>query len=92
MEKKKLNLLNDFAKASDEQWLEVVTRDLKGADFERKLVWRTKEGINVQPFYRAKDIDGLKITDLQPNVFPYLRGTKTNNDWYIRQNINAKDP
>ncbi len=92
MKNKTLNLSKDFPPTTTEEWLKIVTKDLKGADFNKKLVWKTKEGINVQPFYRAKDIEKLQTTNFQPNAFPYLRGTKTNNDWYIRQNINAKNP
>ncbi len=91
MADKKLNLLTDFPAVSDEQWMEVVTRDLKGADFERRLVWRTNEGFNVKPYHRATDIDGLKTTDVKPGTFPYVRSTKPNNDWLVRQNIVVED-
>lgn len=87
MADKKLNLLADFPAVSTEQWTDVVTKDLKGADFEKKLVWRTNEGFKVQPFYRAEDIDGLKTTEVKPAAYPYVRSTKPNNDWLIRQNI-----
>ena len=66
MADKKLNLLADFPAVSTEQWMEVVTRDLKGSDFEKRLVWRTNEGFKVQPFYRAEDIEGLKTTEVKP--------------------------
>ena len=29
-------------------------KDLKGADYEKKLVWRTEEGIAVRPYYRPR--------------------------------------
>ena len=32
-----------------------ITADLKGVPFEKKLVWKTGEGFNVNPFYRAED-------------------------------------
>ncbi len=66
--------------------------DLKGADFNKKLVWRTNEGFNVQPMYRAEDIKDLKTTDSLPGEYPFVRGTKTNNDWYIRQEIEVCCP
>lgn len=91
MADKKLNLLADFPAVSTEQWSDVVTKDLKGADFEKKLVWRTNEGFKVQPFYRAEDIDGLKTTEVKPGAYPYVRSTKPHNDWLIRQNIQVDD-
>ena len=70
MAEKKLNLLADFPAVSTQEWLDKVTADLKGADFDKKLVWKTNEGFNVMPFYRAEDIQGLKTTDVVPGKFP----------------------
>jgi methylmalonyl-CoA mutase len=64
-----------------------LTTDLKGADFEKKLVWKTNEGFDVRPFYRAEDINDLKTTESLPGVFPYVRGTKKDNNWLVRQDI-----
>ena len=85
----KLNLLADFPAISTKEWKDKIIADLKGADFDKKLVWRTTEGFNVQPFYRQEDLRGLKTTVSAPGQFPYVRGTRTNNEWYIRQNICA---
>ena len=90
MTQKKLNFLADFPAISTQEWMDKITADLKGADFSKKLVWRTPEGFNVNPFYRAEDIEGLLTTKSAPGEFPYVRGTKTDNNWKIRQNIDAK--
>lgn len=90
----KEKLFSDFPQITTEAWMEKITADLKGADFEKKLVWKTNEGFKVKPFYRREDLEGLKTTDALPGEFPYLRGTKKNNTWFIRQNIqvtNAKE-
>ena len=89
MAENKVNMLADFAPVSTETWKAKIIADLKGADFDKKLVWRTPEGFNVQPFYRREDLKGLKTTVSAPGQFPYVRGTRTNNDWAIRQNICA---
>ena len=89
MAENKVNMLADFAPVSTETWKNKIIADLKGADFDKKLVWRTPEGFNVQPFYRREDLKGLKTTASAPGQFPYVRGTRTNNDWAIRQNICA---
>ena len=87
MAENKEKLFDQFPPVSTEEWRAKVEVDLKGADFNKKLVWRTNEGFNVQPMYRAEDIKDLKTTDSLPGEYPFVRGTKTNNDWYIRQEI-----
>lgn len=91
MSEKKLNLLADFPAVSTKEWMDKVTADLKGADFDKKLVWKTNEGFNVKPFYRAEDIQSNALTEAVPGKFPYIRGTKPDNDWFVRQDILVKD-
>ena len=83
----KEKLFSEFAPVSTEEWMAKITADLKGVPFEKKLVWKTGEGFNVNPFYRAEDIEGLKTTESLRGEFPYVRGTKKDNDWKVRQNI-----
>ena len=86
MENKKL--FSDFAPVSKQEWLDKIQVDLKGADFNKRMVWRTNEGFNVQPFYQREDIKDLATTDALPGEFPYVRGNKkADNVWYVRQNI-----
>ena len=92
MAENKEKLFDQFPPVSTEEWRAKVEVDLKGADFNKKLVWRTNEGFNVQPMYRAEDIKDLKTTDSLPGEYPFVRGTKTNNDWYIRQEIEVCCP
>jgi methylmalonyl-CoA mutase len=47
--------LTEFPPVSTAEWEAQIARDLKGADYDRKLVWRTDEGIAVRPYYRAED-------------------------------------
>jgi methylmalonyl-CoA mutase len=39
-------------------WLATVTRALKGADFDKKLVSRTADGLRIEPLYSKADSDG----------------------------------
>lgn len=87
----KKNLFSEFSPVSTEAWMEKITEDLKGADFQKKLVWRTNEGFQVQPFYRLEDLQGLETTDSLPGNYPYVRGTKTDNHWLIREDIEVND-
>ena len=86
----KEKLFTDFPPVSTSEWKEKVITDLKGADFDKKLVWRTKEGFNVQPMYRSENLEGINVETL-PNEFPFVRGTKADNVWLVRQDIDAKD-
>jgi len=87
----KEKLFSDFPGVSTEAWMEKITADLKGADFEKKLVWKTNEGFKVKPFYRQEDLEGLKTTEGLPGQFPYLRGTKKDdNTWFVRQDIKVE--
>lgn len=88
----KEKLFTQFPPVSYDTWRAKVDADLKGVPFEKKLVWRTNEGFNVQPMYRREDIADLKTTDSLPGEFPYVRGTRCDNDWLTRQEILASDP
>ncbi len=91
MAEKRETLFDMFSPVSSEEWKAKITVDLKGADFDKKLVWRTNEGFNVQPYYRREDIEGLPAIETLPGEFPYLRGTRDNNDWLIRQRVQGKN-
>ena len=87
-EKQNCKLFSEFAPNTMQEWVDKVTVDLKGADFNKKLVWRTNEGFNVQPMYRLENMQELKNLDCLPGEFPFVRGNKKdNNDWYVRQDI-----
>ena len=93
MANSKERLFADFAPVSTQEWLDKINVDLKGADFEKKLVWKTNEGFKVKPFYRKEDLENLKTTEALPGEFPYLRGVKkSDNAWFVRQDIKVECP
>lgn len=85
-------LFTEFPPVPTEKWEEVITADLKGADYERKLVWRTGEGFNVRPYYRAENLEGLRFLGSQAGEFPYVRGVRSHNRWRIHQSVVVADP
>ena len=86
-------LFTEFPPVSTEQWEATINKDLKGADYEKKLVWRTDEGFQVRPYYRAENMQDLDYLKTMPNEFPYTRGTKArDNHWDIVQEIEEADP
>jgi methylmalonyl-CoA mutase len=74
-------LFSEFSPVSTEQWEAVIQKDLKGADYEKRLVWRTPEGINVRPYYRAENLKNLTL----------VRSAKTDNNWLVRQDFDARE-
>ena len=47
-------LFQDFTPVTKQQWIDKVTLDLKGEDFN-KLVWKNLNGLTFQPFYTIDD-------------------------------------
>ncbi len=85
-------LFEEFPPISTQQWEDKIHIDLKGADYDKKLIWKTIEGFNVRPYYRKEDLGGLKnLLQTLPGELPYLRGNKKDNNWLIRQDIVVKD-
>ena len=88
----KEKLFSEFQAPTTQEWLDKIEVDLKGADFQKRLVWRTNEGFNVQPFYRREDLKDLKAVDSLPGEFPFVRGNKKDNNlWFVRQDIQVAD-
>lgn len=85
-------LFAEFPPVTTHQWEEVIQADLKGADYDKKLVWRTQEGFSVRPYYRSENLGSLKYLNALPASFPFVRGRSAfRNNWEIRQDIFIKD-
>ena len=65
---------NEFPPTPYEEWRKAVDKALKGAPFEKRLITKTYENIDLQPMYRQEDIEGLPHLDGLPGFAPYLRG------------------
>lgn len=85
-------LFENFPPVSSKEWMDRIIKDLKGEDFNKKLVWRTGEGFSIMPFYRQEDIADLPYLNSLPGEGPFLRGMSTDgNKWLVRQNIEVED-
>ena len=62
----KERLFDQFPPVTTEEWMNKIHSDLKGADFNKKMVWTTEEGFDVKPFYRMKDLENVKYSDSLP--------------------------
>ncbi|MDR2085080.1 MAG: methylmalonyl-CoA mutase family protein [Bacteroidales bacterium] len=81
-------LFTQFPPISTQEWEDLILKDLKGADYEKKLVWKTNENISVQPYYREEDLESA--FQLSKNgTFPYRKMNDSN--WKVRQDFFVND-
>ncbi|MBS0232841.1 MAG: methylmalonyl-CoA mutase small subunit [Proteobacteria bacterium] len=89
-----LHLAQDFPAASLSEWRALVEKALKGADFEKRLVTRTTDGIKIDPLYTRSDALASVVNAL-PGKAPFTRGMKAARDglgWDIRTFHIESDP
>jgi methylmalonyl-CoA mutase len=83
-----------FEPASEQRWLDLVAKILEGADFERRLVSRTADGLRIKPLYtRADALAGAETA--VPGAAPFTRGSSTERPrpgWDIRTIHVETDP
>lgn len=61
------NLFDDFNSVSSKEWKQKIQADLKGADYNENLIWKSPEGIHVKPFYhRDEFLEGFTPIPGQP--------------------------
>ena len=85
-------LLQEFPPVSTQAWEVAIARDLKGADYTRKLIWQSAEGLPVKPYYRAEDLAMLGRQEVPACSLLPARNAQLANDWRIREEIDATDP
>lgn len=79
-ESKDKMLFQEFIPPTKQEWIDKAMFDLKGADFDKRLVWKNLNGINLQPFYTPGDQKDL------------LNNTGTNSEEVVNyRRINVKD-
>ncbi|MDD3875556.1 MAG: methylmalonyl-CoA mutase family protein [Bacteroidales bacterium] len=89
----KLKFIEDFPPVSTDAWEQLILQDLKGADYEKKLVWKTPEGLKLKPYYRNEDLKNLNTHQMLPCMPPFVRGNKVKgNNWLVRQEISDDNP
>jgi methylmalonyl-CoA mutase len=54
-------LFSEFKGTTPVAWKQKIQVDLKGADYNETLLWKTNEGITVKPFYTKEDRTHHKI-------------------------------
>ncbi len=73
MHQKNRKLFDEFPSISTQEWEQMIYKDLKGADYVRRLIWKTIEGFDVRPYYRAEDLEKINYLNIFPGDFPFVR-------------------
>ena len=77
-------LFSEFPDIPTSSWEEKIMADLKGADYQKKLVWNSDEGIAVKPYYRQEDMEAL---DYLEGIGNLKSPGDASNGWLICQQI-----
>lgn len=72
-------LSGPFEPVTHDQWLDLVTQSLKGGDFEKRLVSKTRDGIRIAPLYP-------QAADAAP-----IRAGRLASPWAIAQRVDHPD-
>jgi len=92
MNDKSRKLLSEFPPVSKKDWKDLIIKDLKGGDYNKKMLWKTPEGIEIDPFFTSEDLEKIQYINAAPASFPYVRGNKEkDNAWEICQRIVVSD-
>jgi methylmalonyl-CoA mutase len=96
MIEQELNLAADFPPVGYDQWKTDVVAELKGAPFEKRLVTRIPDGIDIQPLYTAADWPSDGDPSGFPGFMPLTRSDRTLGHavggWDVRQEHLHPDP
>jgi methylmalonyl-CoA mutase len=91
-----LDIASEFPPPTWEAWKQAVEESLKGVPFEKAMITKTYEGIDLNPIYRKEDIENLPHLNSLPGQAPFVRGNKaegyTLSGWSIAQQQNAWNP
>ncbi|MBK7264800.1 MAG: hypothetical protein IPI12_00310 [Ignavibacteriales bacterium] len=88
---KEFKLRDEFAPSSYRDWRALAEADLKGVPFEKKLITKTYENIDLEPLYTKEHLEILKNIEQFPGFTNFLRGAKPDgssvNPWLIAQSL-----
>lgn len=91
-EPQETRLADGFPAATLDHWRTLVGKALKGADFEKRLVKQTADGLRINPLYTRSEALASTV-DLLPGAPPLTRGVKpVRAGWDIRTFHIESDP
>ena len=69
---KEFKLRDEFAPSSYRDWRALAEADLKGVPFEKKLITKTYENIDLEPLYTKEHLEILKNIEQFPGFTNFL--------------------
>ncbi len=60
-------IFSEFEPLTKEAWKSIAIADLKGADFEEQLLWKTYEDFTVEPYFAKEDIGLSSVVSTRKN-------------------------
>nr|MBC8343668.1 hypothetical protein [Bacteroidota bacterium] len=88
----KPKLFSEFPPISIAEWEKQIRKDLKGQDYDKKLLWETLDGFILKPYYSEKDLLPLDyLNSISPHLMP-SDGHLISNSWIMHQEILESDP
>lgn len=83
------SLFSEFENVETQTWIDKLKLDIKAEDPMAKLRWHTPDDMQIEAFYRAEDLKSIPYINNRPEEAPFLRSTKSNNDWQINRIIDT---
>lgn len=74
-----MTLFDEFDGVKHQQWIEKITSDLKGKDFNKNLITKTEDGFDIQPIYNYEN--------LANNLSNSYSLEKEKTQWEIREQV-----
>ncbi|CAB4765965.1 MAG: methylmalonyl-CoA mutase [Actinobacteria bacterium] len=85
-----LVLGGEFPTPTRDQWLALAEGVLKGKSFDKVLVSRLYDGVDVQPLYTEADVSKASDPVGLPGAAPFVRGSSpVSSGWDIRQRVDV---
>lgn len=85
-------LFSEFPPVSIADWEAKIRADLKGADYDKKLIRKTLDNIIIKPYYTAEDLGPIEYIKHKAGEFPFPKDDYSKgNHWEIRQDFVVHD-
>lgn len=79
------SLFSEFEGVSYDRWKQQAIKDLKGKDFDQTLVWRSLEGLDIQPYYEHSFTENQALDQI------HSAQTKAKLGWQNREVVLVTD-
>jgi methylmalonyl-CoA mutase len=85
------DLFSGFTAPSYQEWYDEAAASLKGAPFDKRVITKTYEGIDIQPLYTLEGAQNLPHIGTLPGFAPFVRGARAQGylaaPWLIAQEL-----